>query len=50
MEPSSEDEDVETAAAFERSQKQVQDSQVNDVSDEETIHGQGAKCVTVIRR
>ena len=46
MESSSEDENVEAVAAFERSQKQVKDSQVNDASDEETIHGQGAKRAT----
>jgi len=48
MESSSEDENVEAVAAFERSQKQVQDSQVNDTSDEVTIHRLGAKRATIL--
>jgi len=48
MEPSSEDEEAEVDAAFERSQMQARDSKVNDAVDVEVACGSRAKRATLL--
>jgi len=47
MESSSEDENIQAATAFERSERQVHDSQVNDANVGTTIHRLGVQHATI---